>query len=75
VIVVVVTPVLVFVAVIVTPGINAPDGSVTTPPNWANCAKAALTATKTKRTAPARYLRMLISPHSPKTTRQKTASR
>src|SRR3954447_3165834 len=63
VIVVVATPVPVLVAVIVTPGINAPLASDTLPANWPFWENAVLTMSKPRRIAAPRYLRM-FSPNA-----------
>src|SRR5437763_3516296 len=54
--VVVDTPVLVFIAVIVKPGITAPLASDTLPPNWAFWEIAVLTMIKPRRIAAPTYL-------------------
>jgi hypothetical protein len=62
VIVVVVTPVPVFVAVIVTPGINAPAGSDTLPPKLPFCENTKLALHKTTKTAPKTLLLDMLPP-------------
>jgi hypothetical protein len=58
--VVVVTPVPVFVAVMVTPGISAPAGSDTLPPKLPFCENPKLAMSKPNKTAPKTFLRIRV---------------
>jgi hypothetical protein len=60
--VVVVTPVPVFVAVMVTPGISAPAGSDTLPPKLPFCENPKLAISKPNKTAPKTFLHMRAAP-------------